>query len=106
MRVQVSAVNQSGSLSAALVCSFATLQADDAGGPAAAAEDCSSNQRRITHTASRGVKTECLLLIYRHTPDIVTGCSSRVSSHFQLKDDLNKINVIKRAHLLICSMEM
>lgn len=79
MRVQATAVNRSGSVSVAFVCSFVTLQADDAGGPAAGEKDCSSNQRSITQsedTTSRGVKTECLLLIYRHTPDIVTGCLS------------------------------
>lgn len=104
MRVQATAANQSGAfLLLFFFCSFVALQADDAGGPAAGAKDCSSNQRSITHTAGRGVKTECLLLICRHTPDIVTGCSSRLSSNFQLKDDLNKINENERAsHSHIC----
>lgn len=100
VRIQATAVNQSGSISVAFVCSFVNLQADDAGGPAAGAKDCSSNQRSISQsedTTSRGVKTECLLLIYRHTPDIVTGCPSWLSSNSQLKGDLNEINENERA---------
>lgn len=60
MRVEATAVNQSGSVSGAFVCSFVMLQADDGGGPAAGPKHCSSNQRPITqpeNTTSRGVKT-------------------------------------------------